>query len=115
MIYKLKNANSTMNVDTAKVIERFREHKPIYVAPYDEEARVALIENLEAKGFKCDGNGISAREVILTSRYPLVIDFDARKFSVMGNTTVAAGAASSKVVIGEKEYYILEEVFGEKE
>ena len=104
-------SGSWWTVNAEKVITRFRDHLSVIVAPYDDESRLLLVEFLESEGFCRSTDWHKSRDEILSSFLPLLIDLREKSFHLIGNVTCAAAAASSKTIIGEKEFYILYTLF----
>ena len=106
MIYKDK----TRYVDAERILGLFRQGTA-FVSPQDKEARIALVEFLESENFKCQESVSHCRDCIINSPFPLKIDLKAKDISSFGNVTCSAAAASSKIIMGEKEFYVLYAAF----
>ena len=110
MIYKLKNEKSYKYVDSERVIGHFRQGIA-FVSPYDKEARITLVEFLESESFRFEESISHCRDSIINSPFPLKIDLRSKEISSFGNVTCSAAAASSKLLMGEKEFYILYSIY----
>ena len=75
--------------------------------PSTEEDRVKLIEYLESEGFSCVEDHTYSRKDTIASRLPLVIDLDQKKIYRMGNVTTAAAAASTGIIMTDRDFYLL--------
>lgn len=80
----------------------------LYVKPATREARAGLLASLEDEGFGYDGPW--DRESVLESGLPVVVRAEERTVGRMGNATVAACAATAKLVLTDDEF---REVFSE--
>lgn len=73
----------------------------------DRTSREQLIVFLESKGYACNEDEITNRQVVLDLRYPITVDADNKTYGVIHTTTCAAAAVSSHVVYFEDEFYVL--------
>ena len=110
-----------MKVDTDRVAEKFLHDGVLFICPEGFKERVCLIELLEKEGFFCGGENGSSRTSIIKSKYPLMVSLKEKSISCMGNTTTAAAAVSSGLVMSSREFYllysvhsILEDIEGDK-
>lgn len=60
--------------------------------------RVELVELLERNGFKCEEDGITTRDSMLASRYPIKIVFDSKVYGHIHTTTGSAAAEAARAV-----------------
>ena len=75
----------------------------LYVKPATREARADLLASLEDEGFGYDDSW--DRESVLESGLPVVVRAEERTIGRMGNVTVAACAATAKVILNDTESY----------
>lgn len=68
--------------------------------------RLSFIVFLEKNGFKCDDSATVSRESTIESRFPITVDIGRKKYGHMGNTTCAAAAATSKMLISAEVFFI---------
>ena len=78
--------------------------KQVFVKPTDKEQRIEFVEYLEAHGYNCEESKVLTRAVILESRFPIIVQVKDMTYSVLGNTTCAAGAASCNKIISVEEF-----------
>jgi len=78
-----------------------------HVCTNDKNTRKNLVEFLENEGLVCKDKKETERDIILNSRFPLVIDTFNQQYTMLHNTVCAAAAASSKILISEEEFYVL--------
>ena len=69
--------------------------------------RKPFVEYLESEGFTCIDNDSYNRHDIIDSGLPIIADMHDRTIFRSGNVTCAAGAAQSKMIISDKEFYML--------
>ena len=81
-----------------------------YVDVRDKKERHSFVVFLEKNGFRCDVSEAVNRESTIVSRFPIIVDLGNKKYSHIGNTTCAAAAVTSKVVIPAEEFYIIYEI-----
>ena len=77
----------------------------IYVRTNNPKSREKLIEFIEKEGFSVDEEYGDTKQSILELVYPIKVNFRKKTYGVIHNTTCAAAAVSSGVVIGEDEFY----------
>ena len=77
-----------------------------YVDVKGKKARNRFVVFLEKNGFKCDVSKTTSRESTIDSRFPVTVDIGRKKYGHMGNTTCAAAAATSKVIITAEVFFI---------
>ena len=96
-------------VETKKEKRNKKENKDrfthIYVRTNDLESREKLVDYLEKGGFSVDEEFGDTKQSILESRYPIKVNVQRKAYGVIHNTTCAAAAISSWVVISEEEFY----------
>ena len=68
-----------------------------------KEERLKFIEKLEANGYEIDTTPFDRNEII-NGVLPIVVDFNNKKISMMGNVTTAAAAASCGIVMKQAEF-----------
>lgn len=107
MIYTLNKKNGHSSVDVDIVVSLFMNSHHAIVCPYDEDARLALIEFLESEGFEIIQRQSRGRAEIINSFLPLVINLETKCITMVGNITCAAAVASHKTIIGAPEFFIL--------
>ena len=83
-----------------------------YVDVRGKKERSSFIVFLEKNGFRSDDPATNGERTI-DSRLPVVVDIGHKKYSHMGNTTCAAAAATSKIIVPVEEFYILYEIISE--
>lgn len=94
--------------------DRFRNRRELYIRPSSMAERERLVDYLESKGYSY--NGFMDRDDVLTSFLPVVADLKDKVIRRMGNVTVAACAAQSKVLLTTGEFYkLLKKQEAEKE
>jgi len=99
-------ATSIMKHEAERTARKMKLIKtPVFVRPSSGQARIDLVEYLEAKGFTCVEDEIFNREDIINSGLPLVIDHKNKTIRRMGNITCAAAAVSSGVLTDENDVY----------
>ena len=108
MIYKNRHGekgNYLYPADSETAANSLYYGRHLYVAPSTHEERLRLIEMLDENGF----NYVDSRtkKDAEESFLPLSIQFDDNTYLYMGNVTCAACAAQSKLLISEKEFYVL--------
>lgn len=81
-----------------------------YVKVRGRKARRCFIEILEKNGFKSDEADADGREGTITSRLPITVDIDHKAYSHMGNTTCAAAAAATNLLISADEFLLRYEI-----
>ncbi|MBO4219407.1 MAG: hypothetical protein J5933_00580 [Clostridia bacterium] len=96
-----------MITDYDKIAKKFIDGGQLFVHPSSYEERIELVEFLEKEGFKCVENNSFSRVDTLESKLPLVIELRDKMIRHMGNVTCAAAAATSRVIIGCNELYLL--------
>ena len=79
----------------------------MFVRTGNNDERIALIEFLESKEFKCIYNGVDAREDVIASNLPLSINIKCKTIYRMGNITCAAAAAGAGCLKTAKDFYLL--------
>ena len=107
MIYTIEYLKGNIEVDTDKIAGRFLENKMLYVHPHTQAERNELVEFLEEEGFICKEDNSFNRQEILESRFPLIIELREKSIYCMGNVTCAAAAATSRIIMSDKEFYLL--------
>lgn len=78
-----------------------------FVNPKHETSRKDLIDYLEDEGFECEEDDITDRQIVLESRFPVVIDVFNKSYTILHTITSSAAAASSDILISEEEFYVL--------
>ncbi len=78
-----------------------------YVRTASSESRLRLVDYIESEGFSCEVDEVTNRDIVLESRYPVVINAVGKVYSMLHNTTTAAAAVSSHMVINEADFYVL--------
>lgn len=69
----------------------------------NKEERQKFIEKLETNGYEIDTT-IFSRNDILCGIFPIVVNINNKKISMLGNVTTAAAAVSSGVLITKEEF-----------
>ena len=80
-----------------------------YVRIRGKEARMLFVEFLEKNGYACDTDGITTREEVIKTRFPVTVDIDRKVYGCLHNTVCAAGASSSRSLFSVEEFYELAE------
>lgn len=86
--------------------EKARQTLVYYVRPSRKKDRAKLVDYIESEGFTCDVDDVTNKDIILESKYPMVIDVDNHRYSMLHNTTTSAAAVSSGFVITEAQFYV---------
>ena len=107
MKYTLQTEKGRRPVDTDKIAKCFAAGGQNFVHPSTEEDRVKLIEFLESEGFSCVENHTYSRKDTIASRLPLVIELGQKTIYRMGNVTTAAAAASTGIIMTDRDFYLL--------
>ena len=111
MKYVNEYPNGRMCVDTDRIAEKYLKGGHLFVRPLGTDGREKLVEYLVSEGFTCANEGSGTWQVVPDSAYPLVIDLDKKSVTCMESTTCAAAAASSGVVMGERDFYLLHSLY----
>ncbi len=93
--------------DPGRVIPRFHNGGQVFIRTYNREERISLVKYLESEGFTCMDNNSYNRQDTIDSGLPIIADMRDRTISRCGNVTCAAAAAQCKLVISDKEFYML--------
>ena len=96
-----------ISFDPVRVIPRLNKGGQVYIRTYNRKGRISLVEHLESEGFTCIDNDSYNRQDIIDSGLPIVADMHDRTIFRNGNVTCASGAAQSKMIISDKEFYML--------
>lgn len=69
----------------------------------NKEERQKFIEKLETNGYEIDTT-IFSKDDIICGIFPIVVNLNNKKISMLGNVTTAAAAVSSGVLITQAEF-----------
>ncbi len=75
-----------------------------------KSARKEFVDLLEKNGFKNKDSEPDGIKKTIDSKFPIVINVSRKEYETIGNTTCAAAAASSKVLITAKDFLLLYEI-----
>lgn len=74
-----------------------------YVDVRIKEERQKFIEKLEENGYIVDET-LFNRNDIICGRFPIVVNLDDKKISMLGNVTTSACAFQSNVLVSQEEF-----------
>ena len=113
MIYTLTTEHGFHKLDTDKIAKKFLDGGQLYVYPPSKEERRELVKLLESEGFAQTDSSFRSTEELIDRQLPLTIVLPERTFGGQGNVTCAACAAGAKLVMSEREFYLLYSIFKE--
>ena len=82
--------------------EKTKNQNQLFIRPASKEKRINLVDYLESQGFGYEG--FADRKDVLDSYLPVVANIERKKIGRMGNATMAACAATPKVVVSDDEF-----------
>ena len=76
-----------------------------YVRIMGPEARILFIEFLEKNGYACDDDGVTTRDEVIKTRFPVTVDMYRKVYGCLHNSVCAAAAVSSRSLFSVEEFY----------
>lgn len=71
----------------------------------DKDKRLQLIEFLEAKGYNVVIDYITNKDILIESKFPIIVDSENRTIDMYHTITSAAAAASSGMLLSIEDFY----------
>ena len=107
MIYTVNYPKGRASVDTDKIAHMFIGGGQLFIRFFAQEDRVKLVEFLESEGFHCVENRSYSREDTIDSFLPIVVEMNRKNIYRMGNVTCASAASSQKLIMSDRDFYLL--------
>ena len=79
--------------------------KKAFVKVKEQKERIGILSFLEDNGYMLDSAEPRSKETIIDSILPITVDPADKTYSMMGNVTVAAAAASGGALITKEELF----------
>lgn len=71
----------------------------------DKDKRIELIEFLESKGYSVVNDQVTNRELLVESKYPILVNAEEKTINMFHNTVSAAAVTGSGMLISPDEFY----------
>lgn len=71
----------------------------------DKNKRIELIEFLESKGYSVVNDQVTNRELLIESKYPILVNAEVKTINMFHNTVSAAAVTGSGMLISPDEFY----------
>lgn len=71
----------------------------------DKDKRIELISFLESKGYSVVNDQVTNRELLIESKYPILLNAEEKTINMFHNTVSAAAAAGSGALMNLDEFY----------
>ena len=71
----------------------------------DKDKRLQLIEFLESKGYIVINDNVTNRELLIESKFPVLVNFEDKTITMYHTITSSAAAASSGILISIDDFY----------